>query len=40
MVAGRGPPTEFFPSNTKHGVPFWNHIAFFLVMPARSFANA
>lgn len=30
-LSGQGWPSELFPLNTELGLPFWNHIAFFLL---------
>lgn len=31
VLAGQGWPSELFPLNTDLGLPFWNHVAFFLL---------
>ena len=31
VVSGQGWPSELFPPNTELGLPFWNHIGFFLL---------
>lgn len=31
LLSGRGWPAELFPLNTELGLPFWNHIIFFLL---------
>ncbi|MBI1734005.1 MAG: hypothetical protein HYR51_02420 [Candidatus Rokubacteria bacterium] len=31
VLAGQGWPSELFPLNTELGLPFWNHVAFFLL---------
>jgi hypothetical protein len=31
LLAGQGWPDELFPLNTERGLPFWNHVGFFLV---------
>lgn len=30
-LAGQGWPTELFPLNTELGLPFWNHVIFFVL---------
>jgi hypothetical protein len=31
VVSGQGWPSELFPLNTELGLPFWNHVGFFLL---------
>lgn len=31
VLSGQGWPSELFPLNTELGLPFWNHVAFFLL---------
>lgn len=31
VASGQGWPSELFPLNTELGLPFWNHVSFFLL---------